>query len=41
MCCKKGVGKSDYDNVLKYGCKARHRSSPGVCWESAGKRCNN
>ena len=41
MCCKKGVGKSDYDSVLKYGCKARHRSSPGVCWESAGRRCNN
>jgi len=41
MCCKKGVGTSDYDDVLKYGCKARHRSSPGVCWESAGRRCNN
>lgn len=41
MCCKMGVGKSDYDSVLKYGCKARHRSTPGVCWESAGRRCNN
>jgi hypothetical protein len=39
--CKKNFGKYDYDNVKKYGCNARHRSSPGVCWESAGRRCNN
>jgi len=38
--CKKGYGKYDYDNVLKYGCKARHRSSKSVCWESAGRRCH-
>ena len=39
--CKKGYGKYDYDDVKKYGCNTRHRSSPGVCWESAGRRCYN
>lgn len=37
--CQIGYGEHDYDSIEKYGCKARHRSSPNVCWESAGHRC--
>lgn len=37
--CQRGFGNYDYNSILKYGCSANHRSSPGVCWESAGHRC--
>tara|TARA_B100001142_G_scaffold323243_1_gene372931 strand:- start:70 stop:1191 length:1122 start_codon:yes stop_codon:yes gene_type:complete len=39
--CKKNYGKYDYDSINKYGCNTRHRSSPGVCWQSAGRRCHS
>jgi hypothetical protein len=39
--CQKDWGKYDYDSIDKYGCNTRHRSSPGVCWQSAGRRCNS
>ena len=39
--CRRNYGKNDYDSIEKYGCAARHRSSPGVCWQSAGRRCNS
>jgi len=37
--CQRGYGNYDYNSILKYGCSANHRSSPNVCWESAGHRC--
>jgi len=37
--CQRGFGNYDYNSILKYGCDAPHRSSPNVCWESAGHRC--
>ena len=39
--CQKNYGKYDYDSIDKYGCNTRHRSSPGVCWQSAGRRCHS
>lgn len=39
--CQRHWGKYDYDSIEKYGCNTRHRSSPGVCWQSAGRRCHS
>jgi hypothetical protein len=39
--CRKNYGKYDYDSIDKYGCNTRHRSSKGVCWQSAGSRCES
>ena len=39
--CQKDWGKYDYDSIDKYGCNTRHRSSKGVCWQSAGRRCHS